>query len=377
MSRGSRIILGSVVAVVLLPAPTRGQADAQRGAEVLKRERCVECHTVAGRGGAAGVPRDLGKRQAQAFTPAHLASAMWNHAPQMWDALAAKGISTPRLREQDSEDLFAYLYSLQFFDRPGDVAQGAVVFEEKGCSSCHPLDSSDKKRGARGPAKGPGAPTAMWSSVSDPVLLVQQMWNHASTMNNAQAAMHIRWVKVTSQDLLDVSAYLNSLPVIHAEPGRFSLPEPRSGKPLFATRCAICHQGTLSLEMRMANMTLTDVAADMWNHAPQMMNAPMLGPTEMRRIVAYVWERQYMGPPGNVAKGRAAFMDKSCAGCHEGQAAVGISRGERVFTPLNMISVVWVHGPDMLKKVAAAGGMWPTLSAEEVADLVAYLNTRP
>jgi len=124
-------------------------------------------------------------------------------------------------------------------------------------------------------------------------------------------------------------------------------------------------------------MTLTDVAAEMWNHAPRMMNAPILNPSEMRRIVAYVWERQYMGPAGNVANGRTAFVEKRCAGCHEGPNAVGVGRTERVLTPITMIGAVWVHGPDMLKKVRAEGGTWPTLSTEEVADIVAYLNTRP
>jgi cytochrome c2 len=367
------VVVSGVLLYVISSASVWGQADAQRGAEVLRRERCVECHAVGGRAaGQAGVAApDLGKRASQAYTPARLASVMWNHAPQMWPALEAKKISIPRLSEQDSEDVFAYLYSLMFFNQPGDAARGAAVFDDKGCSTCHSLSPVEK-----GPAKGPGVPVARWSAVSDPVLLVQQMWNHASTMKAAIASGHMRWATVTGQDLIDVSAYLDSLPVIHAGPERFSLPEPASGKRLFEARCAVCHQGTLSLDKRMANLTLTDVAADMWNHAPRMIG-PVLNPAEMRRVVAYVWERQYMGPPGDVAKGREAFVQKSCAGCHQGPAAVAIARGERVYTPLNMVGAVWVHGPGMLQKVTAAGGKWPVLSPEDVADLVAYLNTRP
>jgi mono/diheme cytochrome c family protein len=373
MKQFSVVVSGVVLYLLSCAAPARGQADAQRGAEVLQRERCVECHAIAGRGAgqhAVAAP-DLGKRASHAYTPARLASEMWNHAPQMWQAMEAKKISIPKLTERDSEDVFAYFYSLSFFDPPGDAARGAVVFEEKGCSTCHSLSPVQ-----RGTAKGPGTPVATWNAVSDPVLLVQQMWNHASSMQRTLTARHMAWLPVTGQDLLDVSAYLDSLPVIHAGPGRFSLPEPAAGKRLFDSRCAICHQGTLSLEKRMANLTLTDVAAHMWNHAPRMIGS-ILNPAEMRQIVAYVWELQYMGPPGDVAKGREAFVEKSCAGCHEGPSAIASARREQVYTPLKMVGAVWVHGPGMLQKVTAAGGKWPTLSPAEVADVVAYLNTRP
>jgi len=373
-------VSGVVLSVVSLSAPAWGQADAQRGAEVLRRERCLECHTVSGKGAAppsVTLAPDLGKRQPRAYTPATLASVMWNHAPRMWPALEAKKIAIPKLSEQDSEDVFAYFYSLWFFDRPGDAARGAKVFDDKGCSACHSL-SLEEKGPAKGPgAKGPGTPVARWKSAADPVLMVQQMWNHASSMKDALAKKHMNWVTVTGQDLLDVSAYLASLPVAHEFQPEFSLPAPAAGKPLFEARCAVCHQGTLSLERRLSNLTLTEVAADMWNHAPRMMNGPILSPSEMRKVVAYVWERQYMGRTGDVAEGRELYVAKRCASCHEGAGAVAIARGERVFTPLKMVSAVWVHGPSMLKKVEGEGHKWPVLSPEEVADLVAYLNTRP
>jgi len=246
VKRHSLVVSGVVCSLISLSVPVWGQADAQRGAEVLKRERCVECHSVGGQKG--GTAPDLGRRQAQAYNPARLASVMWNHAPQMWTALEAKKISIPKLTEQDSEDVFAYLYSLMFFDQPGDVSRGAAAFQDKGCVICHALQSPGENPVTKGPkpaanrppanktASGPGLPVALWNSVADPVLLVQQMWNHAASMKEAQASMHLGWLRVTGQDLVDISAYLNSLPVIHAGPGQFSLPQPASGAPLFATR---------------------------------------------------------------------------------------------------------------------------------------------
>lgn len=367
--------------VVLFAAPVWGQADAQRGAAVLRREQCLVCHTVQGRDrrpvSKGKLPHtdtapDLSKREPRAYTPATLASVMWNHAPRMWPAFEAKGIATPKLSEQDSEDVFAYLYSRRYFDRPGDAGRGGKVFEEKGCAGCHSLTTQQK---------GPGAPVPSWKSVADPEAMVQQMWNHAAQMKNALAGKDREWVTVSAQDLLDLSAYLESLPGPGGAPrpveGEFSLPSPAAGKPLFDARCAVCHQGTLSLENRLSNMTLTEVAADLWNHAPRMLNKPILTADEMRKIIAYVWERQYMGPAGDVMRGREAFVGKRCASCHEGPSAVAVARGERVFTPLKMVSAVWVHGPEMHRKVVAQGEKWPVLSPEEISDVVAYLNTRP
>src|SRR5215472_9932528 len=82
-------------------------ADATRGAEVLRRENCLLCHSVRGEGGS--VAPDLGRRIAQNYTPAALTSLMWNHAPAMWAEMDAQHIARPRLTEQDASDLFAYL----------------------------------------------------------------------------------------------------------------------------------------------------------------------------------------------------------------------------------------------------------------------------
>ena len=55
----------------------------------------------------------------RSYTPAHLATTMWNHAPVMWGAMDAAGIRRPKLSAGDAADLFAYFYSTRFFDKPG------------------------------------------------------------------------------------------------------------------------------------------------------------------------------------------------------------------------------------------------------------------
>ena len=60
-------------------------------------------------------------------------------------------------------------------------------------------------------------------------------------------------------------------------------------------RCAGCHKGSLALEDRLRNMTLVDIAVDMWNHAPRMMQPPPpLTQDEMRQLLSFLWMRQFV-----------------------------------------------------------------------------------
>src|SRR4029077_8790202 len=119
----------SLLCAVLLAAPAcfAAAAGAEQGAEVLRRENCLLCHSLQGEGGTSAP--DLARRVAQNFTPAALASLMWNHAPTMWAEIAAKNIPMPRLTQADAENLFAYLYSVRFFDRLGDAGRGKQLFD--------------------------------------------------------------------------------------------------------------------------------------------------------------------------------------------------------------------------------------------------------
>src|SRR6516164_1771132 len=114
-----RIVRIIVPLLTIVPAVLAAGADAARGAEVLRRENCLLCHSLRGEGGS--VAPDLGRRLGQNYTPAALTSLMWNHAPAMWAEMAAQRIPRPQLNDADASDLFAYLYSVRFFDRTADA----------------------------------------------------------------------------------------------------------------------------------------------------------------------------------------------------------------------------------------------------------------
>ena len=127
---------GLVVAATLNVVP----GDSDRGAKLFDSEQCVQCHSVNGRGGKMGV--DLARAVPRNFTPSHLASAMWNHAPTMWTVMQSKGIQQPRLTAEQAADLFAHFYSQRFFDASGDATIGRATFTAKQCSVCHGIDKS-------------------------------------------------------------------------------------------------------------------------------------------------------------------------------------------------------------------------------------------
>jgi mono/diheme cytochrome c family protein len=80
--------------------------DPRRGLVVFKAKGCVGCHA----GGVEGAP-DLAKALRQTDR-AGLASAMWNHAPQMHELMAAKAPFWPKFEPGEMRNLVAYLRSL-------------------------------------------------------------------------------------------------------------------------------------------------------------------------------------------------------------------------------------------------------------------------
>jgi mono/diheme cytochrome c family protein len=356
----------SAATLVTASAATVFEADARRGADLFASEMCLRCHSVNGQGGR--LAPDLGRRADRDYTPAALASLMWNHAPQMWKAARAEMIQLPPLSEAQAADLFAYFYSARYFEKPGDAARGKRLFTDKRCASCHEIAGG-----------GPGKPVGEWESLSDPVMLLTRIWNHTSQMRAAFAEKRIAWPQFTAQEMTDLLVYVQNLPHTRSTVMEFSVTPPEAGKALFESKgCADCHRGKLALEGRLGNTTLTGVAAAMWNHSHEMLQMPpALSDDEMRRIVSYVWAKQFFAEQGNVGRGKRIFAQKTCAGCHNDPAsgAPSLARGKEAYSPVAMVSALWRHGPRMLERIEQKNLAWPRFTSAEMSDLVAYLNT--
>ena len=142
-------------AIALQPRPVQAadfSADSTRGSEVFVIQGCGNCHAVNGVGPQIGP--DLGRIADRGFTPATLAATMWNHAPAMWGETRLRSVATPALDGQQAADLFAYFYSLRFFEEPGDAGRGKSLFGSLKCAQCHSLTRECAQRNCYRREKG-------------------------------------------------------------------------------------------------------------------------------------------------------------------------------------------------------------------------------
>ena len=344
-------------------------ADARRGSDFFQTHMCVNCHGATN-GGPRKAP-DLGRRYDRDYTPAGIAARMWNHAPVMWSAMSEQHIPLPNVAPEQAEDLFAFFYSVRYFEKPGEAQRGKRVFQAKHCTECHSITAS---------GGGVGTPVERWVSLTDPIILVERMWNHADKMKGEMANRQITWPQFTSQEMDDLLVYLQNLPQTRSAKLEFTLPSAEGGAALFEKKgCTNCHKGALAFEGRLTDSTLTDLAAAMWNHSPQMQQPhPELSLPEIRQILGYIWARQFFHPAGDAERGRKTFESKKCAACHNDAAsgAPALTKAAGPFSATGMVAVLWKHGPNMLRRMKEKRITWPQLSQTEMVNLIAYLNSR-
>lgn len=366
-----RLLLFAICAAGLRAATVA--ASSERGAGLFQTLSCFQCHSVNGEGG--NIAPDLGRQIDRDFTPASLAATMWNHAPTMWSAMRERGVRAGDLDEQAAADLLAFFYSSHYFDRPGDAGRGKRLFSSKHCADCHGLTS---------PKLPEAKPVSQWASIGHPTVLVNAMWNHAVRMRQEFARRKLKWSQLTTQDLADILVYLRNLPAGRNAPSGFEITSGADGAALFQSKgCVNCHKGKLDLPPLLKGKTLTDIAVAMWNHEPRMApNPPQLTLEEMRELISYLWAGQFFRGSGNPAAGERVFTSKHCVTCHGGAGVAAGSgappltgRGQS-FTGSTMISALWHHGPRMLVQMGAKGIAWQHFNAQEMSNLIAYLDSK-
>jgi mono/diheme cytochrome c family protein len=362
--------------------------DAIYGKEMLEVRHCTACHQVEGEGN--GKAPDLGRPGSKDISPAGVAASMWNHAPQMWQQMEKENIPVPMLTWLDAANFYAYLYSVRYFDPPGDASRGEKVFTSKTCAGCHALKASTEP-GAPAPT---APPVSTWLTVAGPVTWMQQMWNHAAGMGDQIEQKGAGWPEFTLQEMVDLLAYLEKLPELGlANPG-MAIGDGAVGRELFETKsCAECHtlgspeEGKIDLmAVTREQPRLSGLAVAMWNHRPVMAKAakeknlelPTFEETEMSNLLAYLFEKGYFPVRGNAEQGRAVYEAKGCASCHEnGEAGAEPIHGTGApFSAARLASAVWRHGPTMKAQINYREKQWPTLTEQEAADLIEYLHTQ-
>ncbi|MBI4589687.1 MAG: c-type cytochrome [Candidatus Rokubacteria bacterium] len=359
--------------------------DPLSGSRVFGTKGCVKCHAVSGVGGTVGP--DLGRiPRPRSFY--ELAGAMWNHLPRMAERMRELGITRPQLDPRETGDLIGFLYTLDYFDRPGNGEIGRRLFTEKKCVVCH-------QAGGTGGVVGPNLD--FLRQFGSPILIAAELWNHGPAMAEAMRAKGIERPTFKDAELRDLIAYLKTASQAHAEEPLYVLPgRADEGRRLFTEkRCIECHsvrgEGARvgpDLAERGLHWSLTQFAAAMWNKAPAMMkemkaravSVPRLQAREMADLVAYLYAVRYFAEPGDPRKGRALVTAKGCLGCHSLEAVGGtvgpdLARARGLDSAAAVISALWNHGFVMAERAERRQVAWPRFRPEEMADLVAFLQS--
>jgi mono/diheme cytochrome c family protein len=378
-------VAAMLAAAVGLDAGSQPFGSAARGREVLQSRACLRCHSLGGTG--AGTAPDLGRRSiGERHSPTELAASMWNHGPDIWRESAGEPDAAAVGTATEGDDVLAYFWALRYFDRPGEAIQGKQVFAEKGCAGCHALSSEVRAGGA--PA------VSEWQGLADPVRWSESLWNHSAEMSRLFKERGLTWPRFTEEEMTDMLVYLQNLAPTRQLPRRLTLSNPDNGHALFEAKgCVSCHTlGSARPSVAKSGgslqgfQTMTGFTAEMWNHAPEMhsrsaelgIDTPQFTIDEMRAMVSFVYFSGGFEQRGNPSAGQSVYVKKQCASCHGEPGSFGAAQLEAgSASAARMVEAVWSHGPEMLRELERRGEQWPTLSARDVANLVAFLNDTP
>jgi cytochrome c551/c552 len=264
----------------------------QSGEQLFAAKGCVQCHEVGGKGGRVGPGLDFLKR---ANSPVLVAAAMWNHGPEMAEAMKARGIERPTFQGKEMVDLIAYVVATAR-DGGGETAQvipgtperGQKLFSDKRCIVCHAVSG---KGGTVGPDLGRRGHHVSLTQFA------ALMWNHGPSMWARMRERGIEVPRLKGQEMADILAYLY---VSHYFDQAASS---ERGRPLLQSKgCLGCHSvrgkgGKIGADFATSKVvgSPAGLVAGMWNHS-RLMEAqaqkqevpwPVLTGQEMADIAQY------------------------------------------------------------------------------------------
>jgi mono/diheme cytochrome c family protein len=308
---------GLLIAYILVPGPSNEslEGDASslsgnpvKGRNVFVYKGCIDCHAAWGAGGRSGpdlARLGMGKSYLQ------IAGALWNHSPEMNDAMSQGGAARPLLTSEEMSDFVTYLYYMNYYGEAGSAVEGRRLFTEKGCAACHSIDGS-------GGSVGP--PLDDYSRYRNPLFVAQAMWNHDPQMSATMRANGIEKPYLEGKQAADLLAFIRGQTAGEVPDDKFMLPgSPTAGRRLFVEKgCAACHEldggaktGGPELSKTSAYKSVVEIAGAMWNHSARIwvemqqagVTRPTFGGTEMADIVSYIYFLRYADKPGDAPAG--------------------------------------------------------------------------
>lgn len=359
-------------------------ADPLLGAALFTQKNCDRCHSIEGKGGTFGP--DLARSNLDCSL-LDIFGMMWNHSPQMAGIMTDLRLPRPLLTSKDLTELAAYIYYIDYFDKPGDIGHGMRVFTDKGCVNCHRV-------GGLGKAIGPDlAPIKKYVS---PIFLAQMMWDHGPQIKAKMDELGIPWPQFDGPGIADLMAFLRDASPV-TDPARvFMRPgNPQTGKDLFEGKgCIACHRifgtGTAigpDLSKSSFHRSATSVSAIMWNHGPVIwkrmeeigMKQPTFDNNEMADLTAFLYFVRFLEPEGDPLRGEMLFRQKGCQKCHffgtnGADSSLSLSHPGTERSKVAIAAEMWNSGQAMAAMMTRVKAEWPRFEPGEVNDLLEYIR---
>lgn len=294
--------LSNVIAFLFTAQYYDELGDAKVGERLYTVKGCILCHEVGGRGERVGPGLDFLKR---ANSPVLVAAAMWNHGPEMADAMKAKGMVRPTFQGKEMVDLVAFIVAAAKDGAgataqvvPGTPERGQKVFSEKRCVVCHSVGGKGGKVGPDLGRRGHHVSLVRFAAL---------MWNHGLTMWARMKERGIEVPRLAGQEMADIVAYLY---VSHYFDQAASA---ERGRQLLQSKgCLTCHSvrgkgGKISADFATSKLvgSPAGLIAGMWNHSRYMeaqvqrqeIPWPILTGRELADIAAYLASISRAGLP--------------------------------------------------------------------------------
>jgi cytochrome c2 len=361
-----------------LPRPAHFP-DPAAGRQLVLQKGCANCHGIAGPGGRQGP--DL-LRTARGKGADEVLADMWNHVPQMVEALLA-GERLPSLSAGELRDLVGYFSFVNYLGDRGDEERGQALLAEMTCLGCHDL----RRWGKIGPA------LVIPGRAASPVGLVTDIWNHYPNMSAALRAKGLVWFAWKGDAITDMSRYLDSLAPVGSPDPLLPPGNPDEGARAFIRLgCAGCHDssgGTAWVTLvRVSNRrSAAENGAALLRHLPRITGLarraeqPLrpLSETEMADLLAYLSLAGIELSGGDATKGKAAFERKRCAECHAVRGAkpgIGpdVAAMPPVADPYEAAALMLQHARNMKIATELKHITWPQMHPEELQDIYAFLS---
>lgn len=285
--------------------------------------------------------------------------------------------------------VLALILSLGFSQEqflPENPLKGRIVFEQKGCATCHSINFNYAQIG---PSLGTD------NSYGRPLSLASTMWNHLPKMLLQINELGIQFPKFSKTEFSELMAYLFYLNYL-GEPGNTY-----QGKDLISEKkCTICHSigakgGSVGPPFDSFQKYNSPVflAQALWNHGPAMdselkkagLSRPTFEKNDLSDLNAYIriasqnssTSKIFMSP-GNPQKGGVLFQEKGCVNCHAingsgGNTGPDLAEKDWGYSVSEIAGILLNHSLPMYDYMETNQLDWPQFQDNELADIISFL----